>query len=181
VTVPAPTRTSLSQRALQDFRQGRFSDAAEGFRAAREAYAQAGDLPAAAEAANNQGVALLQAGRPQEARRAVEGTLDVFERAGDPARAAQAVGNLASAADACGDPEVAERLYQAAVERFAALGDGAAQAIVLNSLSQLQLKRGRPLEALTTMQTGLEHKPRRSLRDRWLQRLLRLPSRLLRG
>jgi tetratricopeptide (TPR) repeat protein len=181
VSVPATTPKSLAQRALQDFRQGRFADAAEGFRASREGYEQAGDLPAAAEAANNQSVALLQAGRPQEARRAVEGTLDVFERVGDSARAAQAVGNLASAAEACGDLEAAEQFYQAAVERFAVLGDSAAQATVLNSLSQLQLKRGRPLEALTTMQAGLEHKPRRSLRDRWLQGLLRIPSRLLRG
>lgn len=181
MTGPAPTPESLAQRALQDFRQGRFADAAEGFRAAREAYERAGNLPAAAEAANNQSVALLQAGRPQEARQAVDGTPEVFERAGDSLRAAQAVGNLASAAEACGDLEAAERLYQAAQERFAVLGDGAAQATLLKSLSQLQLKRGRPLEALATMQAGLEQKPRRSLRDRWLQRLLRLPSRLLRG
>ncbi len=89
------------------------------------------------------------------------------------------MGNLASALEACGDLVAAERTYAQALQRFADLNDHQAQATILGSLSQLQLKRGRPLDALSTMQAGLEHKPRRGLRDRWVQRLLALPSRLL--
>jgi tetratricopeptide (TPR) repeat protein len=179
VTPTAPTLESLAQRALQDFRQGRFADAAEAFRVVQEGHGAAHDPSAAAEAANNRSVALLQAGRPEEARRAVMGTPEIFDLAGDAARAAQAVGNLATAAEACGDQAEAEGGYREAARRFAELGDAESQALVLASLSQLQLTRGRPLEALSTMQAGLERRPRRGLRDRWLQQLLKLPSRLL--
>jgi tetratricopeptide (TPR) repeat protein len=179
VTDPVPTPESLAQRALQDFRQGRFADAALGFEAARTSFEQAGDVANAAEAANNLCVALLQARRPAEALRAVEGTPEAFDGLGDPRRAAQAVGNLASALEATGDLSAAERAYQQALQRFADLNDREAQATILSSVSQLQLKRGRPLEALTTMQAGLEQKPRRSWRDRWVRRLLDLPSRFL--
>lgn len=179
MTPTAPTLESLAQRALQDFRQGRFADAAEAFRVVQEAHGAAHDPSAAAEAANNCSVALLQAGRPEEARRAVMGTPEIFDLAGDAARAAQAVGNLATAAEACGNLAEAEGGYREAARRFAELGDAESQALVLASLSQLQLKRGRPLEALSTMQAGLERRPRRGLRDRWLQQLLKLPSRLL--
>ncbi len=177
MTDPVPTPESLAQRALQDFRQGRFADAAQGFEAARKSFEQAGDAANAAEAANNLCVALLQARRPVDALRAVEGTPEVFDRLGDPKRAAQAVGNLASALEATGDLSAAERAYQQALQRFTNLNDHEAQATILSSMSQLQLKRGQPLEALTTMQAGLEQKPRRSWRDRWVRRLLDLPSR----
>ncbi len=170
---------AVAERALLAFRQGRFAEAAEGFEIARRARAEAGEESAAAEAANNLCVALLQAGRPDDALHAVAGTPEAFDRMGDPARAAQAVGNLASALEACGDLAGAERTYAHALQRFEALDDREAQSTILRSLSQLQLKRGRPLEALTTMQAGLEHKPRRGFRDRWVQRLLALPLRLL--
>lgn len=177
MTDSAPTPESLAQRALQDFRQGRFADAAQGFEAAQQLYAHAGDRASAAEAANNLCVALLQARRPAEALKAVEGTPEAFDGLGDARRAAQAVGNLASALEATGDLTAAEHAYQQALERFTRLDDREAQATILTSLSQLQLKRGRPLEALSTMKSGLEQKPRRSLRDRWVRRLLDLPSR----
>jgi tetratricopeptide (TPR) repeat protein len=179
VTDRAPTPDADAERALLAFRQGRFAEAAEGFDAVRRDCTEAGNQPAAAEAANNQCVALLQAGRPDEALRVVQGTPETFDHLGDPARAAQALGNLASALEASGDPVGAERAYTQALQRFGVLNDPEAQATILSSLSQLQLKRGRPLEALTTMQAGLAHKPRRGLRDRWVQRLLALPSRLL--
>lgn len=179
MTDSGSTPESLAQRALQDFRQGRFSDAVRGFGAARQLFGQAGDKAAAAEAANNLCVALLQARQPAEALRAVEGTPEVFDGLGDPKRAAQAVGNLASALDAVGDLAAAERTYQQALQRFSDLNDREAQATILSSLSQLQLRRGRPLEALATMQAGLAQKPRRSWRERWLRRLLDLPSRFL--
>lgn len=178
MTDSAPTPEVSAQRALLAFRQGRFADAAQGFDAAKQAFEQSGNRAGAAEAANNLCVALLQARRPLDALSAVQGTAEVFDSLGDSKRAAQAVGNLASALEATGDLAAAERTYQQALQRFSDLDDHEAQATILSSLSQLQLKRGRPLEALTAMQAGLEHKPRRGWRDRWIQRLLSLPSRL---
>jgi tetratricopeptide (TPR) repeat protein len=179
VTGPTPTPATLAEHALQDFREGRFAAAAEGFEAARASFEQAGDRRRAAETANNLCVALLQARQPAKALRAVQGTTEVFDALGDHVRAAQAAGNLASALEATGDLAAAERAYQQALQRFADLGDRDGQATILRSLSQLQLKRGRPMEALASMQAGLEQKPRRNVRDRWLRRLLDLPLRLL--
>jgi tetratricopeptide (TPR) repeat protein len=177
VTDRSPSPDAVAERALQAFRQGRFAEAAEGF-GVRARYPR-GDPLAEAEAANNLSVALLQAGRPDEALRAVEGSPKTFDRLGDSARAAQALGNLASALEACGDLVAAEGAYTQALQRFTELDAREAQATLLSSLSQLQLKRGRPIDALSTMQAGLERKPRRGIRDRWVQRLLAWPSRLL--
>jgi tetratricopeptide (TPR) repeat protein len=179
VTPTALPPETLAQRALQDFRQGRFADAAEGFRRAEQAHAAARQPAAAAEAANNRSVALLQAGCPEEARQAALGTAEIFDRAGDAARAAQAFGNLAAACEACGDLAAAESGYRESARRLGDLGDTESQAVVLASLSRVQLQRGRPLEALSSLQAGMEVKPRRGLRERLLQRLLRLPGRLL--
>lgn len=154
-------------------------DAARGFAAARDLFAQAGERAQAAEASNNLCVAWLQAHRPLEALKAVEGTPELFAERGDRQRAAQAMGNLATALEATGDSTGAERAYRDALRQFEALGDQEGQATILASLSHLQLKHGRPLEALASMQAGLDHRPHRSLRDRWIRRLLDLPSRLL--
>ncbi len=179
MTDPAPAPATLAETALRDFRQGRFAAAAQGFEAARAGFELAGDVGGAAEAANSLCVALLQARRPADALQAVQGTPEVFDSVGDRKRAAQALGNLASALEATGDLAAAEHAYQQALQRFTDLHDHDTMATLLASISQLQLKRGRPLDALTSMQAGLEQKPRRGLRDRWLRRLLGLPSRLL--
>ena len=50
---------------------------------------------------------------------------------------------------------------------------------VIQSLSQLQFRTGRQLEALATMQSGIEDIKRPSLRQRMLKKLLKAPIKLL--
>ncbi len=161
------------------YREGRLEEAIDGFTAARQAFLAKGDQGKEAEMASNLSVALLQVGQPQEALEAVKDTPTVFLNLGDSSRAAQAYGNLGSALDACGDHDRAEVAYRHAIDLFANLGDTERHNYTLQALSRLQLRRGKPLEAVTTMQVGLDDRPSLNFRDRLLRRLLRLPFRLL--
>jgi tetratricopeptide (TPR) repeat protein len=163
---------------MRAYQRGDLTAAAEGFRAAANAYAQAGDEAAAAEAANNLCVALLQADRPQEALACVQDTPAVFERFNDPARAAQAHGNAGSALEGCGRLAEAEACYLRSRNGFREVGDREAEALILQRLSHVRLRQGQPLDALAAMQSSLDVAPRGGLVRRWTRQLLTLPLRL---
>jgi tetratricopeptide (TPR) repeat protein len=171
----------LEDSAGKAYHLERWAEAAEGFEAAGDAYATDGNELKAAEMANNACVAYLRAGDAVRALHAVDRTVDTFERLGEPKRAAQALGNLASALEASSRVEEAERAYTGAAEKFKALGDADARADTLKALSQMQLKRGRAIDALTSMQHGLEGGRKLSLRERFLRWLARIPIRLMGG
>lgn len=174
----APSPESLERKAVAAFQAGQLDFAIQAFRSARDAYRQDGDHLKAAEMANNESVALLQSGRLQEALQAVKGTQETFLDAGDERRAALAWGNLGAALEACGDLAAAEDAYRRATAMFANLDDDEARAYTHQALSRLQIRQGRAVEAVATMQAGLETGRRLSLRDRILRFLLSLPSRL---
>lgn len=176
---PTPDAGTSERQSLEAFRSGRFDEAAAGFEAARHAYGAAGEPIKQAEMANNQSVALLQAGRPRAALEAVQGTPEALVKLGDEARAAQAFGNLAAALEACGDFARAEPAYREAADRFEMLGDVDNRALTLKALSQLQLRRGHPMQALGSMQAGLSEAPRLSLGQRFLRWLISLTGKLL--
>jgi tetratricopeptide (TPR) repeat protein len=167
------------EEALAAFRRGALTEAIAGFTAAREAYSSLEDPLKAAEMANNLSVTLLQAGRPGDALAAVSRTPEVFLQAGDEPRAAQAFGNLASAQDASHIRGAAES-YRRAAELFRRLGDRESLSLIQRNLSAMQLREGKPLEAVVSMQQAIEGAPARGLRGRFLRWLLRLPiARLL--
>jgi tetratricopeptide (TPR) repeat protein len=169
---------SDADRALIAYRAGQFDEAARDFSLSADGYARLGDELHRAEMANNLAVALLALGRPGEAREAVTGTEAIFHRAGDLRRAAMAVGNLAAALEAEGEFSPAENSYRRAAFLFADCGDRESQAKTLQALSQLLLREGRPLEAVSAMEEGLEIHTG-GVRGRVLRWLLRLPSRFL--
>lgn len=181
MSLDSPAPSPLESQAMQAYRQGHLEEAAQGFAAARQAYSEAGDAARAAEMANDLSVTLLRCGRPHQALEAVRGTERFFDELGDRTRAAQAYGNLASALEACGDAVGAEQAYRQAVELFEEAGDPENRARTLTAVSQLQLRRGRPLEAIMNMQSALEHQPRLNWRQRLLRWLLHLPSKLQGG
>ncbi len=176
-----PPPASIEEQALRAYRAGRHLEAAAGFHAARLAYRACGHRPKEAEMANNQCVALLQAGQPTEALQAVEGTPEAFAALGDDLGEGQAYGNLGAALRAIGSYESAEVAYQKCVQLLARAGAHEARAQALQALSEVQLRRGRPVEALATMQRSLEENPAGGLRKLLLRRLLDLPWRLLGG
>ncbi len=163
------------------YRRGELSAAAEGFRSASAAYTRDGAELAAAEAANNLCVTLLQADRPQEALECVEGTPAVFERHSESGRAAQAYGNLGTALESCGRTAEAEAAYRHSLDLFCSLGDSEGESLILQRLSQVRLRQGQPIEALAAMQASLEAAPRGGLLRRWMRSLLSLPARFFSG
>lgn len=173
------TPSSQADQALKDFRDGRVEAALEGFSYAREAYQSEGDVAKAAEMANNLSVAHLKLENPEQALRAVEGTPKVFKDLGDKLNAARAYGNLGSALEATGSKDDAEAAYKNAISLFSEIGDKEGESYTLQSLSKLQLNRGRPVEALASMEASMEAKQKRSLRERLLQKLFKIPFRLL--
>jgi tetratricopeptide (TPR) repeat protein len=171
----------LFSQAFIDYQEGRLDEAARCFDELRQHYLMQGEQAMAAEMANNMAVVLLKIGHHQKALDVLQGTPEIFLSQEDRARAAQAFGNIGSALEACGNRRGAEDAYRQATDLFEALGDSDQRAVTLQALSRVQLQRGKPFEALTSMQTGLDLKTRRGLKDRILSRLLNLPNRFLRS
>ncbi len=169
----------LERRAMTAYEAGQWAQAETGFHEAHLAFQREGDLLKSAEMRNNRCVVLLQADRPQEALEAVEGTWDIFSSKGDDLRTAQSYGNLASAREACGDLSGAEEAYRQAAQLLEKAGAADDRARTLTALSRIQLKRGKALQAVASMQSGLDGSPRLSFGKRLLRKILRLPLRLL--
>lgn len=165
--------------ALEAYQDDRLDEAITGFRSAAEAYASRGDHLMAAEMGNDLCVALLKKQDPSAALSAVEGTPEVFAAHGDDQRTALAYGNLASARESLGDVEGAEEAYRKAADLLAEIGDTDSRAHTLKALSQMQLKKGQAMDAVASMQAGLEGAAGLNFWQRILRRLLRLPYRLL--
>ena len=169
----------LERLALNAFRESRFDEAIQAFINARHAFLAEGNEVKAGEMASSLSVVLLKAERPEEALESATGTPEIFLQAGEETLAAQALGNLGSALEACGDLAGAEEAYRQAADLFESLGDTEHHRYTMQSLSHLQLRSGRPLEALTAMQHSLDARSRPGVRDRLLRFLLKLPNRLL--
>jgi tetratricopeptide (TPR) repeat protein len=172
------TPEELAASGQAAYRSGDYQAASQAYEAAARGYAVRGDQVVAAEMANNQCVALLQLEDAQAALIAVRDTPSVFETAGDSRRQAMAYGNLGAALEALDRLEEAETAYQRSADLFAQLGEGDLRADVLQSLSKLQLRTGRQLQALATMQAGVDGIERPSVRQRLLKKLLNTPFNL---
>jgi len=169
---------ALEQRALAAYEADRYDEAIDLFVSARSA---TDDPLKSAELANSLSVILLKEGRNTEALDAVRGTPQVFEAQGDIGRQARATGNLAAALEACGELGEAERAYREAADLLETSGDEEERLVTLTALSQLQLRQRRPFDAAATMQVGEAPGRVSGFRNRVIQFLLRLSSRLLRS
>ena len=172
--------SDLSKDAKKSFEQGDLDAAIRGFTAARDSFHRASDHLMAAEMANNLSVALLQADRPEDSLVEVRGTPQLFLDANDEYRAGMAFGNLSSALEATGDLEGAEGALEESIRIFKKIGEKENLMHAARALSQIQLRRGQPIEAVSTMQAGLEGQAKLSLKNKLLRSILSIPSRLLR-
>lgn len=169
----------LADEARKIYQRGDFLIAARSFEVARQGYQTQGDELAAAEMANNSSVAYLQAGDPHMALLAVEGSAAIFSAAGDLARQGMALGNRAAALEGLGQLDEALEGYEQSADVLRQAGDDPAYLHVMQALSALQLRMGRQLQALSTMQGGLESVKHPSLQQRLLKRMLGIPFRMV--
>jgi tetratricopeptide (TPR) repeat protein len=124
---------------------------------------------------NNSSVAYLQAGEAQAALKSVEGTPAIFAAGGDQRRQGISLGNLGAALEAVGRLDEAAEAYLQSAELLQASGENDLRVYVMKSLSALQLRTGRHIEALASMQSGLEGIEHPKPQERLLKRLFGAP------
>ena len=173
------TPAELAEAGKSAYQNGDFLAAAQAFEAAVRGYKVQDDELMAAEMANNQSVASLQAGDAQAALDAVAGTDAIFEAAGDTLRQAMAVGNYAAALEELDRLDEAEEAYRQSADLLKQIGEHDLRGQVMQSISALQLRTGRQLEALATMQAGVTDLERPNLRQRLLKKVLDIPFKFL--
>lgn len=181
---PMTTNETLSPQQLEAegkaaFQREEYEEAALSFEAAQTAFLAQDDGINAAEMANNRSVALLQAGQANAALEAVGDTPIYFAGLDDKRRQAIALGNKAAALAAMGDTQTAETVYWESARLLKEIGETDMRASVMQAISRLQLKTGRAMEAMASMQSGLDEVKKPSITQRLLKRLLRVPFRML--
>jgi len=169
----------LVNEAQKAYRGADYRKAVENYKAAQVGYQAKGDSIKAAEMANNCSVALLRAKDAPGALLILEGVDKIFENVGDFRGLAITCGNRGAALEALGRRQEASQDYEKAAELFKQIGDREFYATTMQSLSALQLRTGRSLEALTTMQIGIDQIEHPNFTHRILKRLLNIPFRLM--
>jgi tetratricopeptide (TPR) repeat protein len=167
------TPHQLAEEGKTAFQKGQYETAANSFAAAAEGFSAAGKPLDSAEMKNNQSVALLKAGNSKGAFDTVTGTESVFQAAGDIRRQGFAAGNEASALEALGRLDEAAKKYQHSADLLEKAGEDQMRAHVLQSLSALQLKQGKAVDAVYSMQSGAAGVKKPTLKQRITKTLLK--------
>jgi tetratricopeptide (TPR) repeat protein len=176
--MPEINVATLNAQARQAYDGEEFLEAAELF--CQAAQLLQSDQPLeAGEALNNASVAYLRANKPQKALEKASGTEKLFHDAGDTRREAMAYGNLAAAYQERKDTVQALAYYQTSAELLKDIGEKDLRAYVLERISAIQLKQGKRIDALITMEAAIDSKSRLSFKDHLLRRLIRIVRSLL--
>lgn len=173
------TPQDLKKQAENAYGSKQYQKAAGLFKDAAAGYTAAGDILNAAEMASNRSVALLQAGDAKGALEAVQGVSRVFELAGDARRQAMALGNEAAALEATRQSKAAIEKYEQCAALLKQIGDLETRTLVMKNISQIQLRQGRQLEAMATMDAALNNRKKLNLIERLLKWLLKIPFKML--
>jgi len=173
------TPNDLLIKANHAYKKGDYLSAARLFESSAQAFSEEGNEVQAAETKNNACVAYLQIDENEKALSIVENTIEILEASEDPIKVAMAWGNLGSALEANDRFEEAEEAYTKSAELLRHTGEDQLRANVLQSLSALQLNKGRQLEALATMKAGVDGIKRPNIKQRTLKQLLEMPFKFI--
>lgn len=166
---------ALHAEALRLYQGGQLNESVEALEKARADFATQGNEAEAASVANDLGVVYYLTGRRDQAFQVLEQSLASYEKLGDVKGQAKAVGNLAQLLNRAGDKAKAEANYARAADLFHQVGEKGMESDTLRALSQMQLGRGRWLEALGAYDRALAAKGGPG----WLRALLQIPLRLV--
>jgi tetratricopeptide (TPR) repeat protein len=169
----------LAKEGKLAYQRGDYEKSARAFQAAYQCYKNFDDNLNAAEMANNASVAYLKAGDAQAALQAVEGTAEIFAAEGDIRRQAMALGNLGAALEGVHRFQDAEEAYQQSADLLMQAGEDQLRLNVMQSLSSLQFRAGKHLQALSSMQAGLQGVKRPSPQQSMLKKLLDVPFKIM--
>ena len=151
------------------------------FQAAEGAFIAAGDLLMAAEMTNNRSVVLLKAGDAQTALDVLNGIADRYAASGDLRRQGMTLGNQGAALEALGRLDEALAVYEESAELLKKAGEFDLRSHVQQSISMIQFRTGKQLQALASMQAGMDAIPKPSPRQRFLKKLLHIPMKIMPG
>ena len=175
------TATEIKVQGLDLFRRDQLPAAAEKFLEAAGLFEAEGQPLNAAEMLNNVCVVRLAEKDWDGALRAVLGTPELFQQNGQPLRQANALGNLAAAHDGAGHLDEAAALYEQAIDLYKELGDTENRAACWKALSGLQIRQDNKLQALASMQAGLNLSTDLSPKEKTLKGLLSQAFKLMNG
>ncbi|NIT57131.1 MAG: tetratricopeptide repeat protein, partial [Aliifodinibius sp.] len=103
----------------------------------------------------------------------------IFFESGDQVRYAMAIGNRAAVYEGLGQLEEAIQLYSKSADILREAGEETAYTQIMQSLSAIQLRTGKSLEALASMQIAMNHVEKPGIKQRFLKRLLKFPNQFL--
>ena len=166
----------LGAEARNLYQKGEYVAAAQTFQACAYAYTSLSQAALAVEMRSNASVAFLMAGELPAALDALAGVEEFYAQSGDIRSLALAVGNRAAILDQLRQDEAALAAYERCADLLKQAGDFESRSYVMQSLSKLQLRRGQQLQALATMQAGIDAIPNPSPRQKLLKRLLKIPA-----
>jgi len=163
---------TLADQAKLAFERGDFPAAITAFDEAARLFEADGDDLMNAEMKNNLCVAYLQEKKNSQALGAVEGTDKVFANAGDLRRQGMALANKAAALQALKRKEEAVEFYEQSAAVLEKAGEPDLRADVFQALASLEVSRGKMVDAVTAMQSGLMGIEKPTLKQRILKKLL---------
>jgi len=172
---------NLTHNAQTAFNKGNYSEAARIYQQVVDALDPA-SLPALnAEARNYLSVALLKNGRAQAAFDQAAGTDLIFSDLQDYDKQAIALGNQAAALAALNRNDEALKKYQASSALLKQSGNSEMRSYVLREISVLQMKGGKQVDSLFTMDAALESKKKLNWRESVIKGLMQIVHRLMRS
>ncbi len=170
----------MTPEALHEsIQRGTLSSSAADLEKSRADALSRGEARLAARISNDLGVVYYYAGRNAESRAALERARDGFTQLNDQSGQAHALGNLARLEEKSGDAKIALALYQQTADMFHDSDQPMEEFATLRSLSQLYLRHGAWLQALSAYDRGLTIKPHKTLFDAFLHWLYQIPLRML--
>ncbi|MEW5960831.1 MAG: tetratricopeptide repeat protein [Chloroflexota bacterium] len=112
---------------------------------------------------------------------ALDEAMSRFIRLNDQKGQAQTLGNRASIYQAQGELETAVETYKQSAEMFEALGESEMAMYVWQAISRLRMKQGQYIAAIGAYEEGVENMPKKSLKRKIMQQILKMPGSMLGG
>jgi tetratricopeptide (TPR) repeat protein len=163
---------SVVSEATTLFERKKYDQALEQFQSALQHFESINDNLNAAEMHNNISVCLLLKSDTQGALEATQGTDLVFEHAGDTKHQALALGNQASAFEDLKQPDEALEIFEKSEDLLKQINEKEYRAIILKRISSIQVKHGKQMQALASMNTALQVEPAPTPKEKSLKKVL---------
>lgn len=164
------TIETLLSQGRASFRQKQYQLAVDQFQQALESCSQ--DTAEFAEISNDLAVTLIFLQQASRSLPHLEKALGIYSSSDDPYHCAITLGNRATAYEAMGKHKEALKDYRHAVDLLKNTPHQDEYMLLRKAQSNLQLKKGRFLEAIVSMDAALHKQDPQNIRDRILKWLL---------